>query len=254
MISQASACYVRDGAPTDFDRIENYAGYIRQDPFRMGLHYPAVEAALGDVGGKRILDIGCGDGLFPRLLAGRGACVVGFDKAMEKIAEARRHKGAQLLDVSYVHATPCSFRHGGTFDAAVSVLALHYAASVEELAGFFRCACRHLVGGGLLVAIVLNPAFRAFATDFFVRRFTKIAGNRVRAEFLDPASGKIEMTVESHQYAKHDYERAALAGGMKPPSWKPLFAAPDAVERLGETFWRPCHNAQPFALFTAKKQ
>jgi len=57
---------------TDFGQIKNYAGYIKEDPFRRGLHFPAVEQILGDLSKKRILDIGCGDGLFPRLLAERG--------------------------------------------------------------------------------------------------------------------------------------------------------------------------------------
>ena len=68
---------------TDFGQIKNYAGYIKEDPFRRGLHFPAVEQILGDLSKKRILDIGCGDGLFPRLLAERGASVVGYDKAPE---------------------------------------------------------------------------------------------------------------------------------------------------------------------------
>ena len=38
-------------------------------PVRRGLHYPAVELVLGDLRKKLILDVGCGDGLFPRLLA-----------------------------------------------------------------------------------------------------------------------------------------------------------------------------------------
>ena len=56
---------------TDFDQVTNYTNYIEDDPFRRGLHFPAVEEVLGDLNKKRILDIGCGDGLFSRLLAER---------------------------------------------------------------------------------------------------------------------------------------------------------------------------------------
>src|SRR5215472_15182272 len=81
--------------------MRKYANYVQRDPFRRGLHYPAVAEALGDVNKKRILDVGCGDGLFPRLLAKRGASVVGYDKAIEKIAEAQAHRDAPGLDISY---------------------------------------------------------------------------------------------------------------------------------------------------------
>ena len=50
---------------TDFGRMKNYADYIKPDPFRRALHFPTVEEVLGDLNNKRILDIGCGDGLFP---------------------------------------------------------------------------------------------------------------------------------------------------------------------------------------------
>jgi 2-polyprenyl-3-methyl-5-hydroxy-6-metoxy-1,4-benzoquinol methylase len=44
-------------------------------------HYdrPAVLAALGPVGGKRVLDAACGPGLYLRELLARGAAVSAFD-------------------------------------------------------------------------------------------------------------------------------------------------------------------------------
>src|SRR5215470_19303324 len=183
---------------TDFGRLKNYADYIKADPFRRALHFHAVEAVLGDPNNKRILNIGCGDGLFARLLAERGASVVGYDKAPEKIAEAQAHEDARRLQVKFLVATPHTFSHDGMFDAATSVMVLHLAASLEELAAFFRSASRHLVSGGRFVSIIFNPSFSAFGANFFIRRFTKLQGNKLRCEFLDRASGRVEMTVEGH--------------------------------------------------------
>jgi 2-polyprenyl-3-methyl-5-hydroxy-6-metoxy-1,4-benzoquinol methylase len=239
---------------TDFGQLKNYANYIKQDPFRRGLHFPAVEEALGDLNKKRILDVGCGDGLFPRLLAERGASVVGYDKSPEKIAEAKAHEDVRGLDLTFLVATPDAFSHDGMFDAATSILVLQYATSLEELAALFRSASLRLVPGGRFVSIVLNPSFSAFGTDFFIRRFTRLHGNKLRSEFLDYASGRVEMTAITHQYTDHEYERAAIEGGMKPEAWKKLFATPDAVEQMGASFWRPCHEHQPFALFVARKE
>jgi len=188
------------------------------------------------------------------LLAERGASVVGYDKAPEKIAEARKHEGARRPEVTFAVATPHTFAHDGVFDAATSVLVLQYATSLEELAAFFHSASRHLVPGGRFVSVVLNPSFSAFGTDFFIRRFTKLQGNKVQSDFLDRASGRVEMTAETHQYTDHEYERAAVDGEMKPEVWKKLFATRDAVEQMGASFWQPCHEHQPFALFIARKE
>jgi toxoflavin synthase len=244
----------KDRTMTDFGQLKNYANYINEDPFRRGLHFPAVEEVLGDLNKKRILDVGCGDGLFPRLLAEQGATVVGYDRAPEKIAEARTHEDTQRLDLKFVVATPDAFSYDGLFDAATSILVLQYATSLQDLAAFFRSARLHLVPGGRFVSIVLNPSFSAFGTDFFIRRFTRLDGNKLRSEFLDYATGRVEMAAITHQYTNREYERAAIEGGMKPEAWKKLFATPDAVEQMGASFWRPCHEHQPFALFVARKE
>jgi 2-polyprenyl-3-methyl-5-hydroxy-6-metoxy-1,4-benzoquinol methylase len=239
---------------TDFDQITNYANYIKDDPFRRGLHFPAVEEALGDVERKRILDIGCGDGLFARLLAQRGASVVGYDRASRRIAEARTGEGAPGADATFVIATPHTFHHDGTFDAATSIMVLQLAASPEELAAFFRSASRHLKPGGRFISVVLNPLFSAFGQDFAIRRWTRLEGNRVKAEFLDRTSGRIEMTAEPRQHTSEEYEQAAICAGMKPVEWRKLFATPDAVRQMGAFFWQPCHEHQPFALFVTQKE
>jgi toxoflavin synthase len=239
---------------TDFDQMTNYANYIKDDPFRRGLHFPVVEEALGDLNRKRILDIGCGDGLFARLLAERGASVVGYDRAPRRIAEAQTGEEALRVDATFVVATPHTFLHDGTFDAATSVMVLQLATSTEELAAFFRSASRHLEPGGRFISVVRNPLFSAFGQDFAIRRYIKLEGNRVKTEFLDRTSGRVEMTVEGYQYTSGEYEQAAICGGMKPAAWRKIFAAPDAVRQMGASFWQPCHEHQPFALFVTQKE
>jgi toxoflavin synthase len=239
---------------TDFDQVTNYTNYIKDDPIRRGLHFPAVEETLGDLNKKRVLEIGCGDGLFSQLLAERGASIVGYDRALQKIAEAQARVEAPGLDATFVVATPHTFVHDGTFDAAMSVMVLQYATSPEELAAFFRSASRHLVPGGRFISVVINPLFSAFERDFVIRRFHRLEGNNMRTEFLDRASGRVEMILEAHQFTSEEFERAAISGGMKPAAWTKLFATPDAVRQMGASFWQSCHEHQPFALFVTQKQ
>jgi toxoflavin synthase len=239
---------------TDFDQVTNYTNYIKDDPFRRGLHFPTVEGVLGDLDKKRILEIGCGNGLFSQLLAERGGSVVGYDRALQKIAEAQARVDASGLDATFVVATPYTFSHDGTFDAATSVMVLQYATSPEELAVFFRSASRHLAPGGRFISVVINPLFSAFGQDFVIRRFHRLEGSNMRTEFLDRDSGRVEMILEAHQFTSEEFERAAISGGMKPAAWSKLFATPDAVRQMGASFWQPCHEHQPFALFVTQKE
>jgi toxoflavin synthase len=239
---------------TDWDKIDVYGQFIRSDPFRNGLHYPAVLAELGDPNRMCILDVGCNEGLFPRLLAAQGASVVGYDAAPERIVEAKQQEQVQRLGIQYHVATPRTFSSAQTFDAAVSVMVLNYAPSVEELVAFFVSTERYLVPGGRFVSVVLNPAFSAFGEDFVVRRISKLEGRAVRMEFFDHDRSAPKLSAIQHQYTKAEFERAAMQGGMRPQLWKDLFATAAAVAELGEDFWHRCHRMQPYALFIAHKQ
>jgi ubiquinone/menaquinone biosynthesis C-methylase UbiE len=55
-------------------------------------------AALGDFDGKRVLEIGCGDGRLTWLYAEQAAEVLGVDPEEESIREARRALPDQLED------------------------------------------------------------------------------------------------------------------------------------------------------------
>jgi len=237
---------------TDFGKIPQYSSYVASDPFRHGLQFPAVVNELGDLH-KRILDVGTGDGLFPRLMASEGATVVGYDRSPEKIAEAKAHQDAPGLNVKYVLATPQSFADDGMFDAATSVMVLPYASDLDELRTFFRNTGQHLVAGGKFVATVLNPVFSAFDKNLVVRRARKLDGNLVQMEFLNEVSGAVEMNPITHQYTREEYEGAAAHEGMT-LQWKKLFASPEAIAQKGEEFWRPCHETQPYALLIAQKK
>jgi SAM-dependent methyltransferase len=237
---------------TDFGRIPQYSSYIATDPFRHGLQFPAIMNELGSLQ-KRILDVGTGDGLFPRLLARRGASVVGYDKAAEKIAEARTHEDARHLSVEYLVGIPQTFADGGMFDAATSVMVLPYASDIDELRAFFRTTSKHLPDGAKFVSTVLNPSFSAFEENLIVRRVKKLDANRVQMEFLNEVSGAVEMSPIMRQYSKEEYEGSIAREGMM-FAWKQLFASPEAAAQKGEAFWKPCHETQPYALLIAQKR
>ena len=237
---------------TDFGKIPQYSSYIATDPFRHGLQFPAILRELGSLQ-KRILDVGTGDGLFPRLMAREGASVVGYDRAAEKIAEARAHKDAQELNVHYVVAVPQNFSDHALFDAATSVMVLPYASDCDELRAFFRNASEHLVDRGKFVSTVLNPSFSAFEENLIVRRIKKLERNLVQMQFLNEITGAVEMNPIMHRYAKEEYEDAAAQEGMT-FEWKTLLASPPAITQKGRAFWRPCHETQPYALFIAQKR
>ena len=109
--------------------------------------------ALGDVSGKRVLDIGCGEGRFTRLLAGLGARATGMDLTKPLLDRARR---LAVADETYLlsDAETLDGIESESFDLAVSYIVLvdlhDYRASIEA-------AYRILRPGGAFIVCNVHP-------------------------------------------------------------------------------------------------
>jgi 2-polyprenyl-3-methyl-5-hydroxy-6-metoxy-1,4-benzoquinol methylase len=54
------------------------------------LYEPVVDALVGEIAGRHVLDAGCGDGHLARILAARGARVIAIDGSRAMLALAAR--------------------------------------------------------------------------------------------------------------------------------------------------------------------
>ena len=123
--------------------------WIGQDQaVRTGMLDSWMLDALGDVRGKRVLDIGCGEGRFSRLLAGLGAEVTGIDLTEPLIERAR---SLAVGGDTYVvgDAETLDGVSDGSFDVAVSYIVLvdllDYRASIEAAYRVLRPGSKFVV-------------------------------------------------------------------------------------------------------------
>jgi SAM-dependent methyltransferase len=87
---------------------------------------PLAEAELA--GAAKVLDIGCGDGQISRMLAERGATVVGIDPTWNQISVAHQRGGA-----AYARAAADRLPFpDASFDAAVACLVFEHIDAVDE--------------------------------------------------------------------------------------------------------------------------
>lgn len=238
-----------------FDQMEQkYGSFVSGDPMRNFLHYPSVMAELGELQGKRILDVGCGSGLFDRILTQQGASVLGYDGSAKFIDEAKHEELNHPQGIQYAHAEATQFLTSERFDDAVSVLVLPYIEDEEKLGQTFATTAQALKDEGKFVSAVINPNFKAFGEIIANRRFTLIGEGRVQVEFLDPKTLERSLnTVELSQFSREAYENAALNNGFKTAQWKELHPTEAGLEQLGATFWEQIRAEQPYAILIVKK-
>lgn len=119
-------------------------------PFMLGL--------LKDVEGKKILDLGCGEGGYSRALAKRGAELTAVDCSEKAIGYASELAAKEELDIRH-HIRNSNDLFGMDDDSFDIVLCSMMLMDCEDFEGTVREAARVLKPGGRLFASVLHPCF-----------------------------------------------------------------------------------------------
>lgn len=183
-----------------------------EDTYHAQVLAPNVFRLVDPAPGKKILDLGCGQGYFSRLMAASGAEVLGVDIAPELIKLAKEQERPAHLNFGVLSADNLHSLGEGEFDAVFSVLALQ---NIEKLRETFQEAARVLKPGGAFVVVLNHPAFRIpKASEWGFDEEKKIQYRRVdrylselRAEIeMHPGKVKGETTLSFHrplqQYSK----------------------------------------------------
>jgi 2-polyprenyl-3-methyl-5-hydroxy-6-metoxy-1,4-benzoquinol methylase len=138
------------------------------DYWRTEVHGPALLAACGEVAGRRVLDLGCGQGWFTRQLAARGAIVTGIDFSAQQLANAHRHAVDQPLGISYLHldATRIAEQWApASFDLVTACMMLHDSPHADRI---LQAARQVLADDGRLAFSIVHPVVGGPHTDWEV--------------------------------------------------------------------------------------
>jgi SAM-dependent methyltransferase len=146
-----------------------FEGYARMRRSLGGLEaapeWPTLRAMVGDVAGKRVLDLGCGMGWFCRWAAEAGAAaVLGLDLSEKMLARAREVGGPDVIRYERADLDTLELPAGG-FDVAHSSLAFHYVADAGRL---YRTIHDALAPGGRLAFSTEHPIYMAPAKPGWV--------------------------------------------------------------------------------------
>ncbi len=125
------------------------------NPLRLRL----MQEATGGVAGKRLLDLGCGGGIFAEAAARAGAKVTGCDISPAAIEIAKTHAAENHIAVCY-RAGGADLSESGQYDAVSCLEMLEHA---DDPAGAVADAAAMLKPGGIALFSTINRTPRAFA-------------------------------------------------------------------------------------------
>jgi SAM-dependent methyltransferase len=180
--------------------------------------YDALEGDRGDLdpyvaivegfGARRVLDVGCGTGIFALLLAARGLDVVGVDPAGGSLAIARAKPGAER--VRWIHGDATALPPMQVDAATMTGNAAQAIVEPADWAGTLRGVFDALRPGGLFVFESRDPAVRAW------REWNRGRSHRVTEI---PGVGAVESWVDVTD----------VSGPLVSFRWSNLFAADGTV-------------------------
>jgi 2-polyprenyl-3-methyl-5-hydroxy-6-metoxy-1,4-benzoquinol methylase len=118
---------------------------------------PVVLRMVGDLRGRRVLDAGCGQGYFSRMMADRGAEVVGVEPGQSLIAYAAEKEAERGHGIKYVQADLCRLPDlGRPFDVVVTNMVLM---AIPDWTAAMKGCVAALAPGGVFVFSLVHPCF-----------------------------------------------------------------------------------------------
>jgi len=149
----------RDSARTALEYDAMAVEYDRHNAISGANRYyerPATIALLGDVSGKRVLEVGCGTGPVTEWLVDHGAAVVACDVSATMLQIARSRVGDSAELHHHDLAEPLTFLEDASVDLVVASLVFHY---LRDWVAPLRELHRVLRPTGSVVMSIHHPAW-----------------------------------------------------------------------------------------------
>jgi len=228
---------------TNYNHLSDKYDQTKINPLRKYVDEFTLLNVLGNVRGKSVLDLGCGDGHYTRIVKSQGAAqVVGVDISQAMIAHARSQEQQTSLGIEYRVQDVADLERIGSFDIALAVYLFPYAATRRQLSEMCHSVYRNLKPGGKLVAAIMNPAVAKAELPCYqkygvtVTAPTGLQDGAAITSSLEIPGGSVDLSV--YYWSQAIYEQTLKEAGFQRIVWHPMEVAEEAIQRYGQDYWQ----------------
>ena len=214
---------------------------------------------MGDLRGKTVLDLACGEGIYNRIIMSKGAkSSTGVDISSEMIALAEAEEAKNPQGTKYVVEDAGVFRAKEPVDIVMCSYLLNYAKTWDEIFTFTKAIYDDLKPGGKFVGFNDSPMnkpedYPRYKKYGFYKStpVNRKEGDPVTYHFIN-ADGS-EFSFDNFYLSKDTYERAFKEAGFKNFDWHPPELSEEGLQKFGKAYWVEFFEYPPMTAMTAVK-
>jgi ubiquinone/menaquinone biosynthesis C-methylase UbiE len=243
---------------TDYNKIADEYKYSKSLPWRKYLEANTLFKIAGDVTGKSVLDLACGEGFYTRLYKLKGAAeVVGVDLSEQMIVLANEAEKADPLGITYFVGNALDLDLGRQFDLISASYLLNYSENESQLQTMCNVIAKHLKPGGRFVTINNNPeckhpemSMRKYGFERIQKGFND--GEEVIYQLYSPDESHVDLT--NYHLSKQMHERCFKAAGLYNINWHNMEMSDEGASLFEETYWQDLIKCEPVIGISCEKK
>lgn len=242
---------------SSYDAIAERYRESKRLSFRQFIERHTLMTLLGDLRGRTVLDLACGEGVYARQFKRVGAAeVTGVDISEAMIALAVAEERAAPLGCRYVCWDAAVFTPEAPVDVVTAVYLFNHGRTRDAIERFGRACFRALRPGGLLVGIndnVRSPPRpdSASLAKYGIERtcaYPPREGEPIRYRMTNHDEQSFEF--DDYYLAPSTYEGAMREAGFTDFHWSDAMLDPS---QHGDPFWDDFLSEAPITAFSATR-
>ncbi|MBE9001401.1 class I SAM-dependent methyltransferase [Nostoc sp. LEGE 12447] len=243
-----------------YDSIAQQYKQFCSSPFAIYVETYTYLNLIGDVSGKSILDLACGEGIYSRLLKQNGAArLVGVDISSEMIKLARLEEDKQPLGIEYIIADVMDVGFIENFDIVVASFLLNYASTKDQLLKMCHTISTNLKPGGRFIGLNNNldllPEFYHKSEKYGLAKSCLgplEEGSPLTLTLTIDSEGN-KVSFDNYYLSKQTYEWALRSVGFEDIRWHNPLVAPEGVKKFSQEFWEDGINYPYFVGISCQR-